>query len=154
MTTATTIIRIDERAISAQHHEIRPSHPASGAETLLNCLLKGIWQIMPPIAVFVASIEGIIGAKFYTKGSDISLTGMGDSIYQPVLQLVRKIISSYAMSVQDQKLVRMNLRTDNGTIYVARSENVGAIATEIEAMYGLDWSSLTDAQFKVFQAIR
>jgi len=85
MTTATTIIRIDERAISAQYHEIRPSHPASGAETLLNCLLKGIWQIMPPIAVFVASIEGIIGAKFHTKGSDISLTGMGDRIYQPVL---------------------------------------------------------------------
>jgi len=48
----------------------------------------------------------------------------------------------------------MNLRTDNGTIYVARSENVGAIAAENEAMYGLDWSSLTDAQFKVFQAIR
>ena len=46
----------------------------------------------------------------------------------------------------------MRLRTDDGTVCIARSKDVGAIAAEVEAVNCLNRSTFADACFKIFQA--
>lgn len=57
ITMSATIIGVDESSVSSQHNQIRPSCPSSWAKTLLDGLFKGVREIVPAIAVFIASEE-------------------------------------------------------------------------------------------------
>ena len=43
--------------------------------------------------------------------------------------------------------------TDDGSIYSTSSQDIGAIATEVETVDGLDGAALTDAVFQIFQSL-
>lgn len=94
MTSPSTIIRIDECAISAQDYEIWSRGPSGRAQTLLDCLFQGIWKFMPAIAVFVAGVKATVWSEFDGEGSYVPLAGISNRVDQPSLELWWEVVST------------------------------------------------------------
>ena len=157
---STTIVGVYICTVRTEDHPFWYRCPPSRSYALLDSFFKRIGQIMPTIAIVVERKETSMRPELNTKARNVSPTHMSGAIHEPGFELRGKIVFpcrwlANALSLQSNRFLDecRPLLTDYVPTYSASSQEIGAIPSEIDAIYLLDLLSDSNALLNVFQRI-